>query len=120
MAGLAEHQQVEPWCSYVAWDGDTPLGFGGFKGLPDSDAAVEIGYLTFPDCAGRGVATSVCKKLLEIARENHAVAVLAHTLPEANASTRVLERAGFIRDGWGEDEDVGAVWRWRADMRKEA
>jgi ribosomal-protein-alanine N-acetyltransferase len=117
MASLAEHPQVEPWCSYVAWDNSTPVGFGGFKGPPEPDGVVEIGYLTFPAATGRGVATDVARGLLLIARRDGASSVIAHTLPEANASTRVLEKAGFERNGWGEDSDVGAVWRWRANTQ---
>ena len=114
MAELARQPQIEPWCGYVAWEGRTPLGFGGFKGSPGPDGAVEIGYLTFPAAVGKGVATQIAHSLLDIARREGACAVLAHTLPAANASTRVLEKAGFERFGWGEDDDVGAVWRWRA------
>ena len=34
-------------------------------------------------------------------------AVIAHTLPEHNPSTRVLERAGFAFD-----REHGGEWRW--------
>ena len=40
------------------------------------------------------------------------VALLAHTPAEPNASTRVLERAGFTRDGVLTHPDV-ELWRWR-------
>lgn len=116
MALVAAQSQVEPWCGYVAWETGVPLGFGGFKGPPDDAGRVEIGYLTFPSAIGRGVATTVARALLEIAGSNGAVTVVAHTLPEVNASTRVLENAGFERDGWGTDEDVGDVWRWRVEL----
>ena len=118
MATLAKQPQVEPWCSYVAWEGRKPLGFGGFKGSPGADGSVEIGYLVFPTAIGRGVATAIATSLLDIARTEGASSVLAHTLPEENASTGVLQKAGFERDGWGEDEDVGAVWRWRAALAR--
>ena len=38
--------------------------------------------------------------------------VLAHTLPEANASTAVLERLGFACEGLVTDPEDGPVWRW--------
>jgi RimJ/RimL family protein N-acetyltransferase len=114
MAQVACEPQLPPWCGYVGWHGATPQGFGGFKG-PPADNTVEIGYLTFPAHVGRGVATTIARQLVEIAWANGADAVLAHTLPETNASTRVLEKAGLVRDGWGNDEDVGRVWRWRLD-----
>lgn len=36
----------------------------------------------------------------------------AHTLPERNASTRVLEKCGFTLVGEVVDPDDGVVWRW--------
>jgi RimJ/RimL family protein N-acetyltransferase len=41
--------------------------------------------------------------------------VRAHTLPERNGSVRVLEKAGFGRDGESLDGDVGVVWRFCLD-----
>lgn len=113
---VAEQAHVAPWCGYVAWEADAPLGFGGFKTAPDADGVVEIGYLTFPDAQAKGVATLVAGGLVEIARASGARRVTAHTLPEPNASNRVLEKVGFVRDGWGEDDDVGAVWRWAINL----
>lgn len=117
MAQVAAEAQVPPWCGYVGWDADRPKGFGGFKGGPSANAEVELGYLTFPRFGGQGVATEITCALVDIASAHGVAAVIAHTLPEPNASTRVLEKAGFVRDGWGEDDDVGEVWRWRRDLR---
>lgn len=41
--------------------------------------------------------------------------VIAHTLAEPGPSVRVLEKAGFVRDGEVVDDDVGAAWRFRLD-----
>jgi len=116
MAVLAASEQVPPWCGYVGWGQAGPLGFGGFKGEPDAEGTVEIGYLTFPANEGRGIARAVAAGLVGIARENKAGAVIAHTLPEENASTAVLRRNGFVRDGEAQDPDEGTVWRWRIDF----
>ena len=51
--------------------------------------------------------------LVAIARAQGARWVIAHTLCEPNASTKVLEKAGFERDGFGQDDDEGEVWRWK-------
>lgn len=112
MASLATIEHVPPFCAYVARDGGVPVGFGGFKGAPDDAGAVEIGYLTFPAHTGRGVATDVAAGLAAIARENGAQLVIAHTLPAANASTRVLEKNGFVHTGSAMDDDIGEAWRW--------
>jgi hypothetical protein len=42
-------------------------------------------------------------------------AVIAHTLPERNASVRVLEKTGFALDGESTDDDAGTVWRFRLE-----
>jgi RimJ/RimL family protein N-acetyltransferase len=38
--------------------------------------------------------------------------VVAHTLPEGNASTAVLRRLGFVQAETVEDPEDGTVWRW--------
>jgi ribosomal-protein-alanine N-acetyltransferase len=116
MAIVAASDQVPPWCAYVGWREDVPLGFGGFKGKPDEGNAVEIGYLTFPAHEGQGVACAVAAGLVAIARERDIAAVIAHTLPQENASTGVLRRNGFVCDGEAEDPDEGTVWRWRLNL----
>ena len=40
-------------------------------------------------------------------------AVIAHTLPERNASVRVLEKAGFVPDGVVVSDGKRSVWRFR-------
>lgn len=118
MAAVAAREHVPPWCGYIGWDGSRPLGFGGFKGQPDAAGAVEIGYLTFPAHEGRGVASAIAARMIEIARREGLTAVIAHTLTQENPSTGVLGRNGFIRDGEAEDPDEGTVWRWRLDLGK--
>lgn len=112
IASLRETAPPPPWCSYLAYEDGRAVAFGGFKGPPDADGEIEIGYLTFASQEGRGLAKRVAAHLVDVARGNGAARVCAHTLPEENASTGVLAASGFARDGWGEDEDVGRVWRW--------
>jgi len=100
---------------FVLAEPRTLVGWGGFKGEPDEDGAVEIGYAVAPAWEGRGVATAAVRALL---REAWAVPevrrVRAHTMPGPNGSVRVLQKAGFHRDGENLDGDVGVVWRfWR-------
>jgi RimJ/RimL family protein N-acetyltransferase len=40
--------------------------------------------------------------------------VIAHTLPEGNPSTRVLERAGFAYEAEA-GEGESRAWRWRRE-----
>lgn len=110
---LGETKQVAPWCSYLGEVDGRPVAMGGFKGVPDDAGAVEIGYLTFVPERARGYATQFAGKLVEIALREGARAVTANTMPEENASTAVLRANGFVRDGEGEDDDIGRTWCWR-------
>lgn len=113
MASLASKSQTPPWCGYIGRRDGEPVGFGGFKSAPDEEGTVEIGYLTFPNHEGTGVATAVTAEMIAIASQEEVASVIAHTLPEENASVRVLQKNGFVRDGEAEDPDEGIVWRWR-------
>ncbi len=108
----AAHPREAPWGSYVAYDGDTPVGLGAFKWAPDPDGVVEIAYMTFPACEGRGHATATAAALTDIAIGAGASLVVAHTLPEENASNRALRRNGFAFAGEVIDPEDGKVWRW--------
>lgn len=110
---------IPPWSGYLAVDAGTAaiVGCGGFKGNPTAEGTVEIAYMTFPAFEGRGVATRIAGGLVEIARASPAVrAVIAHTLAEPNASTRVLRKCGFGFAGDVVDPEDGPVWRWTLDL----
>ncbi|MDB5706697.1 MAG: family N-acetyltransferase [Sphingomonas bacterium] len=87
-------------------------GISGFKHAPDAAGIVEIAYYTFPAFEGTGVASAMVAALLRIA-EGAATGVIAHTLPERNASGAVLTRNGFVFEGEVFDPEDGPVWRWR-------
>ena len=60
----------------------------------------------------------MARKLIALARAVPVVrSVVAHTLPQRNASTRVLEKAGMQYVGEVEDPEDGRVWRWCCDVR---
>ena len=104
-----------PWLSYLfLFRPDQALvGFGGFKSVPDSKRTVEIGYSVATNYQGRGFATSAAHQLVQIAFGSTLVdCVCAHTLPEHNASTRVLEKCGMKKVSEAVDPDVGKVWRF--------
>ena len=107
------------WQSHLFIEPDEPrlIGFGGYKGAPQ-DGAVEIGYALAPTYRGRGHATAAARELIRRAREAGLERVLAHTLPEHNPSTRLLERLGFDLAGEVADPDDGSVWRWELDLTR--
>ncbi|MEM8782529.1 MAG: GNAT family N-acetyltransferase [Planctomycetota bacterium] len=111
----SDNASRDTWGGYVAVDPDTRavVGSCAFKGPPTADGAVEIAYLTFPNFEGQGYATAMARRLVERAADHPAVRrVIAHTLPEPSASTRVLEKAGLRHVGEVTDPDDGRVWRW--------
>ena len=89
------------------------VGGAGFKGDPDAEGMVEIAYGIVPSRAGRGYATEAARALIHFAAHDARVRLIrAHTLPEPNASTRVLKKCGFVQIGEVTDPEDGPVWRW--------
>lgn len=104
---------VEPWIGYLALADEIPVGTCGYKGKP-SDGRVEIAYFTFPEFEGRGYASAMAARLVTIAQEHDpSVAVAAQTLPERNASHRILEKLGFCHVDTIDHPEDGTVWEWR-------
>lgn len=102
---------VSPWIGYLAIEDGAPVGACAFKTPPTAEG-VEIAYFTFPGHEGRGVATRMARRLVEIA-ESQGVPMRAQTLPEKNASTRILEKLGFSFMGPVQHPEDGEVWEWR-------
>lgn len=89
------------------------IGFCSFVGSPDAEGVVEIGYGIAPGFENQGYATEAARLLVAQAFASGRVRrVRAHTLPERNASTRVLEKCGFQHCGELIDSVDGPVWRW--------
>ena len=113
---LRSASQPDPWRhGFFVVPRETPsvIGSAGFKGPPDSDGTVEIAYGIVPGFEGRGYATEAAAALVRFAFVSERVRVVrAHTLPVANASTRVLAKCGFRHTGTVVDPDDGPVWRW--------
>jgi [ribosomal protein S5]-alanine N-acetyltransferase len=105
------------WYSHLIIDADTNtlVGFGGYKG-PPTDGEVEIGYSVAPSHQRRGHATAAAQLLIEQARAGGVTRVCAYTLPEANASARVLTRCGLTMTEVVEDAGEGYVWRWELHL----
>lgn len=90
------------------------VGNGGFKGPPNGQGEVEIGYEVAPAFRNQGWATAAVSRLLVLAfTRPETRAVVAHTLAETNPSNAVLRKAGMTFDSSVPHETFGAVWRWR-------
>lgn len=117
---LAVAPRSAPWGGYLVVDRTSRavVGTCAFKHGPGRDGRVEIAYYTFPSFEGKGYASAMADSLLEIARAAPAARVVsASTLPERNASTRVLEKLGFAWKGQDLDPEEGPVWRWESRLR---
>jgi RimJ/RimL family protein N-acetyltransferase len=104
------------WGNFIAYDDETRrvVGSCGYKTPPAPNGSIEIAYVTFPPYEGQGFATAMVGALVSYALDSIDVSeVIAHTLPEANASTKILEKCAFQRAGEANDPEDGPVWRWR-------
>jgi [ribosomal protein S5]-alanine N-acetyltransferase len=102
-----------PWVAYITVSDDKPVGGCAFVGAP-KDGSVEIAYFTLAEFEGQGFSTEAAARLIEIAlRADPAIALTAKTLPEENASTRILRRNGFTFAGETTDDDIGLAWAWK-------
>ena len=96
------------------------IGLCSFGGPPSRQGTVEISYGIAPSYRGRGFATEATQLIVARAFDDERVrTVQAHTLPEHNASTKVLEKCGFTWQGELMHPEDGLIWRWEL-QRKQA
>ena len=89
------------------------VGNGGYHGAPNAQGEIEIGYEIAPVYRNRGFATEVARALMSFAfADPRVTGIVAHTLPEENASTAVLTKLGMRFAGERNDPEVGVVWHW--------
>ena len=80
------------------------IGAGGFKGAPDAEGEVEIGYAVLPEHQRRGYASEAVARWIEFAFAAPEVrVVVGQTLSHLAASIGVLLKAGFHFAGEGKD-----------------
>jgi len=111
--------ESDPWVHgfhVVHRDTGLVVGTCGFKG-PPADGVVEIAYGVAPDHQGKGYATEAARALVAYALGSGDVRIVrAHTLPESNASKRVLSKCGFRHVGEVIDPEDGLVWRFEKEI----
>lgn len=90
------------WNIYLL-DG-TCVGGVGFKGIPDKEGKVEIGYGIDEPFQRNGYATEAVGAMVKWALSNVDVqCVQAQTEDENEVSKKVLKKNGFIEVGWGDE-----------------
>ena len=101
-----------PWVGYLAIENGVVVGTCAFRS-PPRNCEVEIAYFTFPEFEGRGFATEMARHLIQIVKDTEpGTRIFAFTLPEKNASNRVLQKLGFRFAGETRDKGELVVWRW--------
>ena len=101
-----------PWVGYFLFLNNQVVGTAGFTGQP-VDNTVEISYWTFKEWEGQGIASMACKELIAIAQKtNPSVTITAKTLPEYNASTKILQNNNFKFVEIVQDHEIGDAWLW--------
>ena len=120
---LDQHPEQAGWLSwYGVLRGDPEpvlVGSGGFKGCPQPDSTIEVGYSVLPQYQGCGYATEAAAGLLSWAFAHSEVSrVIAETLPDNARSIRVLEKLGFLRIGQGSEPGLIRFELARASYHK--
>jgi [ribosomal protein S5]-alanine N-acetyltransferase len=112
---LQEEKVLPRWGTHLLVLNEQRLlvGIGGYKGNPDRDGMVEIGYSIAPSYQNKGLATQAARILINRAFSTQEVKLVrAHTLPFENPSTSVLKKVDMVLVGEYEDKEDGIVWRW--------
>jgi len=85
----------------------TLIGVGGFKGPPNADGEVELGYGVLAEFQRQGFASEAVRAWLDLAFADPAIrTVVGQTLASLTSSIGVLEKAGFRLAGSGADESA--------------
>lgn len=85
------------------------IGAGGFKGRPDNQGTVEIGYEITPAYREQGYGTELTQALVRFAfNHSYVQKVVAHTEEEYNAAVKVLQKSGMHFVGEAPEQ----LWRW--------
>ncbi len=89
------------------------IGAGGFKGKPNGDGLVEIGYEITSDYREKGLGTEMAESLIRFAfGHSYVKRVIAHTEEEYNASVKILQKAGMRFVGTIKNKEGEDLWEW--------
>ena len=91
---LIKDQQLSKCHLYLAYDKDKIVGRFNLTDIKQYHA--ELGYRLCQSVTGKGLATNLTAKLLDIAKHQHnLIQINAHTTTDNPSSVRVLEKTGF-------------------------
>jgi [ribosomal protein S5]-alanine N-acetyltransferase len=81
----------------------TLIGTCGFKGAPDGNGCVEVGYSVLEQFRCRGFASEAVTALMTVAFARGASEVAAETFPSLAPSLRVMQKCGMSSVGEGSE-----------------
>jgi [ribosomal protein S5]-alanine N-acetyltransferase len=88
------------------------IGDACFKGEPDAEGAIEIGYGTYDEFQGKGFMTEMVAGMVTWAKMQPLVkAVIASTSKTNIASFRVLQKNNFIKVG-----ETDTEFNWKLEL----
>lgn len=94
---IGDRPETHLWLSVRRLEDGEIVGVAGLHA--ESDGGAEIGFWLGSAHWGRGYATEIARALAGLARGRGYDPVWAVVVADNRASVRVLEKAGFIRDG---------------------
>lgn len=103
------------WFFYLALhkEDNRLIGIAGFKGRPNAQGIVEIGYEVSAAYREQGYATEMAGTLIRFAFSHpYVTKVIAHTEEEYNAAVTVLQKSGMRFAGEINGREAGELWRW--------
>jgi RimJ/RimL family protein N-acetyltransferase len=112
---LSESSDETNWWTYfpVHKRDNKLIGSGGYKGKPTKEGTVELGYEIAPSYRNLGLATEMTIGLIKNAfKDDRVKSIIAHTLGQENASTKVLMKCGFKKVEEVNDPEDGLIWKW--------
>ncbi len=99
-SGAYERREEGRVVALGAWDGDTLLGGGVLFHHDPEGANVELGIWIVTAAEGRGLATAICRTLLEQARRDLGAERVVWQSAVGNLrSRRLAEKLGFVYEG---------------------
>ncbi len=106
---LEAHPDLQGWLVWyvIRTEDNILIGSGGFRGRPDAQGIVEIGYSLLEQFFGNGYATEAVGAMIRHAFSDEKTRqVIAMIRRDNPASIRVLEKNGFAIMGPGDEPDT--------------
>ncbi len=92
--------------------GNRMIGDLCFKGLPNSDGEIEIGYGTYEDFRGNGYMTEAVGGMIEWAKQQPRVKAITASTDQTNLPSMViLQKNQFVKVGESED-----LFHWKRKL----